>query len=104
MPLQDRPEFQTWLEHRTANMVGRRHGDPNDCTTCGNDLAHHLNTTECLVCLAEHFGIETAEFWLAEAIAGFIRATADPVVFAQMLAEIVANARDRAESQAPRTG
>jgi len=97
MPLQDRPEFQTWLEHRTAGMVGRRHGDPNDCTTCGSDLAHHLNSTECLVCLAEQFGIETAEPWLAEVIAGVVRAASHPPTLARMLAETIANTRELTE-------
>jgi len=101
MPLSDRPEFRAWLEARTAGMVGRRHGDPNDCTGCGNDLAHHLNSTECLVCLAEQFGTDTAERWLTEAISGFIRAASDPPALARMLAESIANARELAEIHAP---
>jgi hypothetical protein len=101
MPLTDRPEFQAWLEERTANMVGRRHGDPHICTACGNDLTHHLDSTECLVCLAEQFGTETAERWLADAVAGFVRAAAEPPVFARMLADSIAHARDLAAIHAP---
>jgi hypothetical protein len=103
MPLQDRPEFKTWLEHRTAGMVGRRHGDPNICTACGNDLDHRLNSTECMVCLAEQFGTETAERWLADALAGFVAATATPAVLARMLADLVAHAREMAQTNAPMT-
>ena len=94
MPLQDRPDFQAWLEHRTANTIGRRPGDAPICTACGNNLDHRLDTTECLVCLAERFGTETAEMWLAESIAGFVRAATDPPVLARMLTDLVAHARD----------
>ena len=45
-------------------------------------------------CLAERFGIETTEHWIADVLAGFVRAAADPVVLAQVLAEIVPFARD----------
>jgi hypothetical protein len=103
MPLQDRQDFKAWLAHRTENTIGRRHGDAPICTGCGNDLDHHLNTTECLACLAERFGTETAEAWLAESIAGFVRAAAEPPVLAQMLAELVAHARDIAALHAPAT-
>jgi len=101
MPLTDRPEFQAWLDQRTADMVGRRHGDPNVCTSCGRTLDHQLNSTECLVCLAEQFGTETAELWLAEAIAGFIRAAADPRVLSRMLGELVAQGREIVENSQP---
>ena len=103
MPLQDRQDFQTWLARRNENMVGRRHGDAPTCTACGNDLDHTLNSTECLVCLAERFGTETAEAWLAESIAGFARAAADPLVLARMLAELITHARDLAALHAPVT-
>ena len=101
MPLTDRPEFHAWLEQRTASMVGRRHGDPNVCTACGADLAHHLDSAECLVCLAEQFGTETAERWLADAFAGLVRAAADPPLLARVLADSIAHTRDLAEIHAP---
>lgn len=101
MPLSDRPDFRAWLDHRTGDTVGRRHGDPNACRTCGADLDHELGSTDCLVCLAEQFGTETAELWLAEALAGFVTAAADPPALARMLAELVVHARDIAAIHGP---
>jgi hypothetical protein len=103
MPLSDRPDFRAWLDNRTADTIGRRHRDPNACPSCGADLDHELNSTDCLVCLAEQFGTETAELWLAEAITGFIRATADPPTLARMLANLVSHARELVEIHAPPT-
>jgi hypothetical protein len=55
-----------------------------------------------LVCLADSFGTDTAESWLAEVVAGFVRsAVADPFVLARMLTELVAHGRDIAELHAP---
>ena len=62
--------------------------------TCSAANADELSSQECLVCLAERFGIETAEHWIADVLAGLIRAAADPIVLAQVLAEIVPFARD----------
>jgi hypothetical protein len=103
MPLSDRPDFRAWLDHRDADTIGRRHNDANACKTCGADLDHELGSTDCLVCLAEQFGTETAELWLAEAIAGFVRATADPPALTQMLANLISHARDLVEIHAPPT-
>jgi hypothetical protein len=94
MPLTDRPEFLAWLEIHNDRRVGRPHGDVASCLTCGSQFDHDLSTQECLVCLAERFGIETAEQWIADILAGFIRAAADPAVLAQVMAEIVPFARD----------
>jgi hypothetical protein len=102
MPLQDRQDFKAWLARRNENMVGRRHGDPAICSSCGS-FDDTVDGPECLVCLAESFGIETAETWLAESLAGFVRAAADPSVLARMLAELVAHARDIAVLHAPQT-
>jgi hypothetical protein len=102
MPLQDRQDFQDWLARRTENRVGRRHGDAPVCASCGN-IDDTIEGTECLVCLAESFGIETAEAWLAESVAGFVRAAGDPPVLARMLAELVVHARDIAALHAPPT-
>jgi hypothetical protein len=106
MPLTDRPEFRAWLEIHDSRRVGRRHGDTTSCLTCGNDLEHQLSSQECLVCLAERFGIETAEQWIADILAGFIRAAANPAVLAQVMAEIVPFARDVIEHRTtlPATG
>ena len=101
MPLTDRPEFRAWLDRHNERRVGRPHGDTIDCLTCGSDVDHELSTQECLVCLAERFGIETAEHWIADVLAGLVRAAADPVVLAQVLAEIVPFARDVIEHRAP---
>ena len=101
MPLSDRPDFRVWLDHRNADTIGRRHGDPNACKTCGADLDHELGSTDCLVCLAEQFGIETAERWLTEAITGFMRAAADPPALTRMLVDSISHARDLAEIHAP---
>jgi hypothetical protein len=100
MPLIDRPEFRAWLDRHNQHSVGRRHGESTDCLTCGADLDHELSTRECLVCLAERFGIETAEHWIADVLAGLVRAAADPVVLAQVLAEVVPFARDVIEHRA----
>jgi hypothetical protein len=94
MPLTDRPEFRAWLEIHNDRRVGRPHGATSSCLTCGNELDPDASTQECLVCLAERFGIETAEQWIADILAGFIRAAADPAVLAQVMAEIVPFARD----------
>jgi len=95
MPLIDRQDFRAWLVRRNMRMVGRRHGgDPSVCTACGDPLNHQINSTECMACLAEQFGTETAELWLAEAIAGFIRAAADPHLLAHMLGELVHHGRE----------
>jgi hypothetical protein len=106
MPLTDRPEFRAWLDRHNGRMVGRPHGKITACTICGHDLDHGVSSQECLVCLAEQFGIETAEQWNADVIAGFVRAAADPVVLAQVLAEIVPFARDVIEHRTtlPTTG
>jgi hypothetical protein len=101
MPLTDRPEFRAWLEIHDERRVGRPHGDPTGCLTCGNQL-HDFSTQECLVCLAERFGIETAEQWIADILAGFIRAASDPAVLAQVLSEIVPFARDVIEHRTTR--
>jgi hypothetical protein len=94
MPLTDRPEFQAWLEIHNDRKVGRPHGDTASCLKCGSSVDHDLCSQECLVCLAERFGIETAEQWIADIFAGLIRAAADPAVLAQVMAEIVPFARD----------
>jgi hypothetical protein len=94
MPLTDRPEFHAWLDRHNGRMVGRPHGEITSCITCGSDLDNDISSHECLVCLAERFGIETAEQWTADVLAGLVRAAADPVVLAQVLAEIVPFARD----------
>jgi hypothetical protein len=106
MPLTDRPEFRAWLEIHNHRTVGRPHGKVTDCLTCGDELDHEVSAHECLVCLAERFGIETAEHWIADVLAGFVRAAADPVVLAQVLAEIVPFARDVIEHRTtlPATG
>ncbi len=103
MPLTDRPEFRAWLANRNNDLIGKRHGNAITCTACGNALDPKLDSQECLVCLAERFGTETAEAWLAEAIAGFIAAAADPAALAQILAELIAHARDIAAIRAPTT-
>ncbi len=106
MPLTDRPEFRAWLDRHNDRMVGRPHGEITSCLTCGSDLDHDVSSQECLVCLAERFGIETAEHWIADVLAGLVRAAADPVVLAQVLAEIVPFARDVIEHRTtlPTTG
>jgi hypothetical protein len=101
MPLTDRPEFRAWLEIHNDRRVGRPHGDTSSCLTCGAEFDHELSTHECLVCLAERFGIETAERWIADVLAGLVRAASDPVVLTQVLAEIVPFARDVIEHRAP---
>jgi len=101
MPLTDRPEFRAWLEIHNDRKVGRPHGDTAACLTCGGELDHDTSSHECLVCLAERFGIETAEQWIADVLAGVVRAAADPTVLAQVLAEIVPFARDVLEHRAP---
>jgi hypothetical protein len=101
MPLTDRQDFQDWLDRHNKRRVGRPHGDTAACLTCGGDLDHDISTQECLVCLAERFGIETAEQWIADILAGLVRAAADPTVLAQVLAEIVPFARDVIEHRAP---
>jgi hypothetical protein len=101
MPLTDRPEFRAWLEIHNDRKVGRPHGETTSCLTCGSQLDHDLSSQECLVCLAERFGIETAEQWIADILAGFIRAAADSVVLAQILAEIVPFARDVIDHRTP---
>lgn len=100
MPLIDRPEFRAWLDGHNQRRVGRPHGDTASCLTCGSELDHELSTHECLVCLAERFGIETAEHWIADVLAGLVRAASDPAVLAQVLAEIVPFARDVIEHRA----
>ncbi len=87
-------------------MVGRPDREITACTICGHDLDHELNSQECLVCLAEQFGIEPAEQWTADVLAGLVRAAADPVVLANVLAEIVPFARDVIEHRTtlPTTG
>jgi hypothetical protein len=106
MPLTDRPEFRAWLDRHNDRRVGRPHGEITSCLTCGSDLDHEISSQECLVCLAERFGIETSEQWIADVLAGFVRAAADPVVLAQVLAEIVPFARDVIEHRTtlPATG
>jgi hypothetical protein len=94
MPLIDRPEFRAWLEIHSDRRVGRPHDATTDCLTCGAAVDHDLSIQECLVCLAERFGIETAEQWIADILAGLIRAAANPAVLAQVMAEIVPFARD----------
>lgn len=101
MPLIDRQDFQTWLDHTTQGQDPRTPDDPARCGSCDNALDHGLNSHECLVCLAERFGTETAENWIAEALAGFIRAAADPDVLARMLAELIPHAHDIADLHAP---
>ena len=101
MPLSDRPEFRAWLEARTGAMVGRRHGHPTICTACANRIDHQLGGSECLVCLAEQFGTETAELWLAEALAGVIHAAADPPALARILSSIVAITREVSATHVP---
>jgi len=101
MPLLDRPEFRAWLDRQNTDLIGRRHGDSLECTACGENLDPRINSRECLVCLAERFGAETAETWLAEAVAGFITAAASPPVLAPMLSELVVHARDIAVIHAP---
>jgi len=101
MPLIDRPEFRAWLDHHSERKVGRPHGESTACMTCGADLDHEVSVHECLVCLAERFGIETAEQWIADVLAGLVRAASDPTVLAQVLAEIVPFARDVIEHRAP---
>ncbi len=101
MPLTDRPEFRAWLDRHAERKVGRPHGESAACLTCGGDLDHEISVHECLVCLAERFGIETAEHWIADVLAGLVRAASDPVVLAQVLAEIVPFARDVIEHRAP---
>jgi hypothetical protein len=102
MPLPDRPDFQAWFTDRNDGLVGRRHGDPTVCGTCGSAIDHALGGAECLVCLAQQYGTETAERWLVDAIAGFIRAAADPPALARMLADSISHARELAEIHAPR--
>jgi hypothetical protein len=105
MPLTDRSEFRAWLEIHDNRRVGRPHSDITGCLTCGGNIDHDLSTQECLVCLAERFGIETSEQWIADILAGFIRAAADPAVLAQVMSEIVPFARDVIEHRTlPATG
>ena len=95
MPLMNRPEFQTWLaSHNGSRVVGRPSTESAACMKCGNDLDHEVSVHECLPCLAEQFGIDTAGKWNADVLAGLVRAAADPVVLAQVLDEIVPFARD----------
>ncbi len=101
MPLIDRPEFRAWLDHHSERKVGRPHGESPACMTCGGELNKEVSAHECLVCLAERFGIETAEQWIADVLAGLVRAASDPTVLAQVLAEIVPFARDVIEHRAP---
>jgi hypothetical protein len=101
MPLIDRPEFRAWLDRHNDRKVGRPHGKSPACMTCGGELNKEVGAHECLVCLAERFGIETAEQWIADVLAGFVRAASDPTVLAQVLAEIVPFARDVIEHRAP---
>jgi hypothetical protein len=100
MPLTDRPEFRAWLEIHNNRKVGRPHGETASCLKCGSSFDHDPSSQECLVCLAERFGIETAERWIADILAGFIRAAADPAALAQILSEIVPFARDVIEHRA----
>jgi hypothetical protein len=95
MPLQDRAEFIAWLEDRNGNMVGRRHGDPGRCDSCGLILDHELDSTDCLVCLAEQFGIDTAHVWIAEAFSGLTRAAVRPSsTFGPLLRELIHAGRE----------
>lgn len=64
--------------------------------SCGGDLDHEVSVHECLVCLAERFGIETAEHWIADVLAGLVRAASDPVVLAHVLAALVDHHRSPA--------
>jgi hypothetical protein len=101
MPLTDRPEFQAWLARHNERDVGRPRTKRTSCMACGGELDHEVSVHECVACLAERFGIETAEYWIADVLAGLVRAAANPVVLAQVIAEIVPFARDVIEHRAP---
>lgn len=103
MPLPDRPEFRAWLDRRNEDRAGESHDPPTTCSNCREPLTPELAYgDECLVCVAEQFGTETAEAWLADVIAGFARAAvADRCVLAHMLAELIAHARGIVETHAP---
>jgi len=102
MPLLDRPEFRAWLDRRNEGRIGESHDPLTICSDCRGPLTPDVDGDRCLVCLAEQFGTETAEAWLADAIAGFARAAvADRRVLAQMLAELVGRAGEIVELHAP---
>ena len=102
MPLLDRPEFRAWLDRRNEGRIGESHDPPTICSNCRGPLTPEVDAEECLVCLAEQFGSETAEAWLADVIAGFARAAVtDRRVLAQMLAELVGHAGEIVELHAP---
>jgi predicted RNase H-like HicB family nuclease len=94
MPLPDRPDFQTWFTARNGGRVGRQSDDPTVCDTCGSAMDHALGGPDCLVCLAEQFGAETAEMQLAEAIAAFAQAAGDPPTLSRLLADAIAHVHD----------
>lgn len=101
MPLTDRPEFHAWLGRHAERDVGRPTQPQSECSRCGAAVDSELSPHECLVCLVEQFGTDTAEQWLAETLAGLIRAAADPVVLAQVLAEVVPFTRDVLDYRLP---
>jgi len=102
MPLLDRPEFRAWLDRRNEEHAGESEDPPTICADCRGPLTPEVDSYKCLVCLAEQFGTETAEAWLADVIAGFARAAvADRRVLAQMLAELVGYAGEIVELHAP---
>ena len=104
MPLLDRPEFRAWLDHRNEGQVGEPHERSTICTDCRGPLTPDVDAEECLVCLAEQFGTETAEAWLADVIVGFVHAAVtDRRMLAQMLAELVGHAGEIVELHAPPT-
>lgn len=109
MPLTDRDEFRAWLHRRNedAQGIGQRHnlqGDPlTGCTFCGNPVDPKLGSEQCLICLAEHFGIDTVQTWLAEIVAGFINAAADPNALAEIIAELIQQGRNLAQQHLPPT-
>jgi hypothetical protein len=69
--------------------------------TWGRSLDKEVSAHECLVCLAERFGIKAAGQWIADVLAGLVRAASDRVVLAQVPAEIAPFARDVIEHRAP---
>ncbi len=104
MPLLDRPEFRAWLDRRNEERADESDGPPTICADCRGPLTPEVESDRCLVCLAEQFGTETAEAWLADVIAGFARAAVtDRGVLAQMLAELVGHAAEIVELHSPPT-
>jgi len=84
MALQDRMEFKDWLARRGVEERPASREEPLEgCDQCGaRDVEFYGRT--CIVCLAEQFGIESAEERIALLVRGLIlSATGDAQQFVE---------------------